>query len=441
MKLHKKLRFVFYAIFFFNMKIKKQKKIDKSQNSAEETSVPSMIDLKIEIYRYFKNLDGLRFFAAFAVIIGHCQSLIVKNGNGIISNNEYPYQFWANKLAIFGVDFFFVLSGFLISFKLFQEIEKKGRIEIKKFYVRRFLRLMPLYLLYGILAIVFGRYLLNWLEIDLDVPYTWNEMGTNLFFLFTYSTNIQTILGANVPVTSILLAHFWSLCVEEQFYFIWAPAMNFLKKSKFLLVILAIILGLFFHQYSDGLEKYLNLHFFEHNFTFNRFFHFGLGALLAWFLLYSKVNEFWIMFKKMNEETGAEKKIIYIIVGIQVILLFFKFKYLFGTDFTRPALFENAVTSVLIIWSAIFSISVFDLFFLESKPLKYLGKISYGIYIFHFPFVYITYKMTKMLGFQEFSHSFYWIYPILATVFSIVMAAISYEFFEKRILAMKERFR
>ena len=87
---------------------------------------------------YFKNLDGLRFFAAFAVIIGHCQSFLYVEKNGID-----PYSPYASKLANFGVDFFFVLSGFLITYLTLVEIDKTGKIDIKKFYLRRILRNFP----------------------------------------------------------------------------------------------------------------------------------------------------------------------------------------------------------------------------------------------------------------------------------------------------------
>ena len=106
------------------------------QNSVK--SVPS----------YFKNLDGLRFIAALFVIIGHAQSM-VQDRLGI-----NPYIGFADKLATFGVDFFFVLSGFLISFLMYAELAETGTIHIRKFYIRRILRLWPLYYLFGFASIL-----------------------------------------------------------------------------------------------------------------------------------------------------------------------------------------------------------------------------------------------------------------------------------------------
>ena len=106
-------------------------------------------------FKYFKNLDGLRFLAAFAVIIGHSQSLIFDKGVRVFS----PF---ANKLANFGVDFFFVLSGFLISYLLLREIDKTGKINIRYFYYRRFLRIWPVYFAYGLIALAVGKFFIDW---------------------------------------------------------------------------------------------------------------------------------------------------------------------------------------------------------------------------------------------------------------------------------------
>ncbi|MEO6189108.1 MAG: acyltransferase, partial [Saprospiraceae bacterium] len=113
---------------------------------------------KQPIIHYFKNLDGLRFWAAFAVIIGHCQQTVFDY------EGYRPYEPYANKLATFGVDFFFVLSGFLISNLLITEIEKTGSINIRNFYYRRMLRIFPLYFLIGLIGIFTGQYWLKWFD-------------------------------------------------------------------------------------------------------------------------------------------------------------------------------------------------------------------------------------------------------------------------------------
>ncbi len=105
-------------------------------------------------FKYFKNLDGLRFLAAFAVIIGHCQDIIKEKG-------YIAYDPFANKFANFGVDFFFVLSGFLISYLLLREIDLTGKINIKYFYFRRFLRIWPVYFAFGLLGLATGKFFID----------------------------------------------------------------------------------------------------------------------------------------------------------------------------------------------------------------------------------------------------------------------------------------
>src|SRR5688572_30760956 len=89
---------------------------------------------------FFKGLNGLRFFAALAVIITHVE--LMKGVFGLPSYWQEPFFF---DLGGLGVYFFFVLSGFLITYLLLVERRQIGRISIKKFYVRRILRIWPLY--------------------------------------------------------------------------------------------------------------------------------------------------------------------------------------------------------------------------------------------------------------------------------------------------------
>jgi peptidoglycan/LPS O-acetylase OafA/YrhL len=182
-------------------------------------------DKKIPVY--FKNLDGLRFIAAFFVIVGHCQNIV---GEVYQKNNlTIPYQPFANKLAVFGVDFFFVLSGFLIAYMLIEEIERTGTIQVKRFYIRRSLRLWPLYLLVGTVGILTANFFIDWFNIGYGHS-SIREIGVNLFFLFTFSLNFETLFGWMSGGGSLMVGHFWSLGVEEQFYLAFAPLLRWAKK-------------------------------------------------------------------------------------------------------------------------------------------------------------------------------------------------------------------
>ena len=230
-------------------------------------------------FKYFNNLDGLRFFAAFAVIIGHCQSLIFQRG-------LRAYSPFADKLANFGVDFFFVLSGFLISYLLLREIDKTGTIKIRFFYYRRFLRIWPVYFAFGLIGLAVGKIFIDWFNYhpEYSHDYSIKDFFYNVFFLGTFSINFQAMLGFHRPVSSLMVGHFWSLGIEEQFYLLWAPLMFIFKKRTWILIGLFIGIGWYFN--TIPLEKVSQYYEFHINFTANRFLHFGLGAALAWLIRY-----------------------------------------------------------------------------------------------------------------------------------------------------------
>jgi peptidoglycan/LPS O-acetylase OafA/YrhL len=404
---------------------------------------------KLPFVRYFKNLDGLRFLAALAVIIGHSQAVILHKQKIAV------FEPFANKLASFGVDFFYVLSGFLISYLLMQEIDKTGTIQIKKFYMRRFLRIWPLYFLVGIVSLSTGYYWVKYfhfLELDngkyIDYVYSWADYFKNLFYLCTFSINFQTLLGQQNPVSSLMISHFWSLAVEEQFYIVWAPMVYLFRKHVWVVIILFTGLGLFFNQLPlKYVAQYSNFHY---NFTINRFLLFGLGAALAWcaqYFSWEKIGQaVLVLLEKIKLPPSVFSLVSNRLVGIffilffQIYLLFPALKYLFGAYFfDEEERLYNALVSLIIIASAIADHSVLSILFLENKVFKYLGKISYGIYVFHVFAVWLSYQWLEYVLDVK-SDIFYILCPILATLIAVTLSSISYEFFEKRFLALKHKF-
>ena len=168
------------------------------------------MELKPQSVKYFENFDGLRFFSAIAVLFFH-----KFNNTPWLFYNESPI-FYRTGSFIFrngfiGVNFFFVLSGFLITYLIHQEIDKTGKFCFRTFIIRRILRIWPLYFL--ILAI--GFYLKGNL----------NGFGYYISFL----SNIEVIYQ-NKFQTGILFP-LWSVSIEEQYYFL-IPIILFLLKLK-----------------------------------------------------------------------------------------------------------------------------------------------------------------------------------------------------------------
>ena len=193
---------------------------------------------------FLSGLNGLRAIAAITVVISHI-ALVFNTFNsnfrlfGVDKNGDPN----AYLLASYGATIFFVLSGFLITYLLMLEKEKKP-INIQSFYIRRILRIWPLYYFY-LMLVLLTVYVVNDNVVSLKT----------LFFVVFFSANIPSVLGNNLPY----MHHFWSIGVEEQFYLFW-PAL--VKKSKnnlvyiliFLIVTLNVIRVLlwYFIPYSAG---------------------------------------------------------------------------------------------------------------------------------------------------------------------------------------------
>ena len=180
---------------------------------------------------YLKGLNGIRAIAAIGVLLSHT-NLALKHFN---VTNYSLFGFNSNGLQLsyilgrHGVTMFFVLSGFLITFLLLKELDKTKKIDIKSFYVRRVLRIWPLYFLY------FGLCLLFLYIFKDDIP-----PGTTLLYYIFFLANIPFIGG----FANHLFAHLWSIAVEEQFYLFWPHLFRFKEKLIKIIVSLIIIQGL-----------------------------------------------------------------------------------------------------------------------------------------------------------------------------------------------------
>jgi peptidoglycan/LPS O-acetylase OafA/YrhL len=178
--------------------------------------------------RYFGSLDGLRCVSIVAVIWQHAAGYV------------YEGMPWLTLLTrgFMGVELFFVISGFLITTLLLREQAEYGEVSLKKFYLRRTLRIFPLYYsvlaLYTVLVLLMDRH---------------NAAGRGFFhnmpYFLTYTTNWFVDLKINEDgVRRVIFIFAWSLATEEQFYLIWPSIFRFLKRFPPLAVVgLAIIIN------------------------------------------------------------------------------------------------------------------------------------------------------------------------------------------------------
>lgn len=352
--------------------------------------------------RYLPQLDGLRFFAILSVMIGHWFQWQVKNE--IFEKIPFAH----------GVLLFFVLSGFLITRILLIEkdnVEKAATSKKKlliNFYVRRFIRIMPIYYLTVLLM-----YIINYQQARALTPW-----------LLTYTSNIYQSLN-NCYVGGF--THFWSLAVEEQFYLFWPLLILFVTKEKILkVIVITIVLSLF----SRFIFVFLiDMPYATDFFTTNVLFALAFGGGLAYLHVFKASLAFKIA-----------KNRFYLPISILTYIIFSVFFHYYGFSTYFP-LFDQFLFSIVMFFVvAKASTSDFTGIFkwlLTNKYSIYLGKISYGLYVFHLFIPDFFWFMQPKWGLVATNK---YMACLLYFGLSVAFAHLSWELIEKPINLLKSRF-
>jgi peptidoglycan/LPS O-acetylase OafA/YrhL len=370
---------------------------------------------------YFKNLDGIRFIAAVMVILQHTSDYMMGAARQL--PNTFQYRFAG--LGGYGVTLFFVLSGYLIFYLLFTEHKVTNNVSVKKFYIRRILRIWPLYIGYG-LILIFG---IDYAMARLGTPVNTPE-AENLFYLFTFSINLQMLFA--LPNKGIIELY-WSLCIEEQFYLI-APWLVKKWANKMLYIIITLIgIGLLskivFHYLEHSGMVRINKHNPLYFFTLCRLDDFGVGALAAF--IYFKKS----MYAKV--EKIVTNKIVQLCVILLAAAIVLRFISLPGVIDTYLSSTVPAILFAFIILSASTGTFIVSL---ENKFLKQLGKYSYGIYVFHAVVAQLVLIVFLKYLPSPTSLNYDILYPLASIACTSLVACISYEIYEKQFLKLKDRF-
>lgn len=337
-----------------------------------------------------KGLNGIRGMAVLFVIFGHVEFW---QRAGLA--NDFTLTMLRGE---FGVRLFFVLSGFLITHLMFVEVANNSNFNISRFWVRRFLRLMPLYYL----SITF--------TLLLDVKGLINLPACSYGYAYFYAYNFVTPGCAWSG-----FSHFWSLAVEEHFYFIWPVLVLLGFRVGFFFAVMLVVLYVFYADLSSlfGVMRGIN------RWTFPAIVPIAVGCLGAYLVRSRYVGSL------LAERDFSG---VFVIFTFALILL--------------PYLWPSLVNNYQTILQSFGLVGLFVYIYfnqasglvraLEWSPLSALGVISYGLYVWQGVF-------TGNGPYRQFSS---WPLSVDVGLFlTFLVAPVSYWYFERPFLKLKNKFR
>ena len=343
---------------------------------------------------HLPGLNGLRAIAALSVVCGHTFHPVF---------GDWGVKGFSLSQVDFGVTLFFVISGFLITYLLINEQQQSRDVNVPKFYMRRILRIWPLYFLYMVLALLI----------------TGTGRDQNIWYYCFFTANIPFIMSVGI----LPIVHYWSIGVEEQFYLFWPWLVKMTKGRTRRLFIMAFVLccswllcKCFFYFWGD---KGITYRFF----AVTRFDCMMIGAMGS--ILYYQKN---IVFMKVVEKRW---------VGLMGLVLLVVSQFWMNAIPTpiRPQVI--ALLSLLAIMGQLANKPIVNL---ENRFCDFIGKISYGIYVVHPVLIILLSGAFRKSGIQLPSP---WgtiaIYLGVALI-TCGVAWLSYRFVEKPFLKMKNKF-
>ncbi len=345
---------------------------------------------------YHPALDGIRGVAISLVLLVHL---------GIL-----PAQ-----CGFIGVDLFFVLSGFLITALLIAEFEQFHAISLTRFYWRRALRLLPALLV-----------MLSAGMLYLSLTSSWKIVGRNLVYALRalfYGTNWAMIFNLGERANH-LFNHTWSLSIEEQFYFLWPAILLLMLRrikagtSRLWFVLLGALVS--------GLVRIVLVALDENNFWR---FYCGLDTR-ADSLLLGCCAGIIISHRLLPRRGGVE-------IGLKLAALFSVpgLYFLSGKQLHDPWMycvgwFLTSVFAAVIVLQLVFTSRSPLHAILQSRPLVYIGRISYGLYLWHQPVFYAIKSYSLSLG----------EWRALSLAITLAVTLVSYYLIERPCLRWKQRF-
>lgn len=361
--------------------------------------------------KYRPDIDGLRAIAVLSVIVFHAFPSVLQGG-------------------FIGVDIFFVISGFLISTIIFENLDK-GTFSFAEFYARRIKRIFP-----ALFLVLLTCFILGWLML---MPGEYKQLGKHIAAGAGFVSNFILLNESgyfdNSAETKPLL-HLWSLGVEEQFYFIWPLLIWLAWKRRFnFLVILIIIAFVSFYLNIKYIERDPVAAFYSPQ---TRFWELMCGSLLAWITVYKKNTFAEIKYKldcllgafTSKQEQNPEGKISANLISFMgFTLLVFGLVYI-RKDFTFPGMW--ALVPVL---GAVLIISAgpkawINNSILSNKFAVWFGLVSFPLYLWHWPLLSFARIVEGGIPTEKIR--------LVSLLISIILAWFTYKFIERPIRLGKQ---
>jgi peptidoglycan/LPS O-acetylase OafA/YrhL len=334
---------------------------------------------------YRSDIEGLRGIAVLSVVIFHCGVAGVTGG-------------------FVGVDVFFVLSGYLITGLLVKEIQTAGKLHLLRFYARRVRRLLPAAALVSIVTLIVGAIILAPTELSnaARAARATSVYLSNLFF----SVNAENYFARDVKLNPML--HTWSLAVEEQFYLFWPMlimiALQHRRSPKLLVVLLSVVTVI-------SLAASIRLTTTSPASAFyglpTRAWEFGIGGLAT-------------LIPPKRTSASASAWIAFGWLGLAAVVASFHFISERDGFPGWIAVFPVLGTTAVLVAGAKLPHRGVDRV-LDSKPLQFLGTMSYSWYLWHWPFLVFAAELYPGITASG---------RILAAIAALGVATIAHNIFE-----------
>lgn len=361
---------------------------------------------------YFHGLDGLRFLAFMVVMGAHlAHPLSAEYETGWLHYVLSWFQF-----GYLAVDLFFVLSAFLISWWGFREMEQHGRFRFRRYFARRAIRIWPLYFLMVLISVLVIQLQRAGGMPESPMPSIWHYL--------TFTLNFAALEG-----DQFLMVILWSISVEEQYYILNGLLMRF--APRYFAAVNVLIWGGSIVFRIMHLDAPLTLHYH----TLSVMACFAAGNLLAWLICRSRYKS---TLENFYRQQGANIPLWLLVGGLAAYPILASYPWVFALEKAWiPVLFAAAIGYQYFRTSGIFSLE-------KRRWINYLGKISYGLYCFHGLVIAVFVNTLHVAG-MTYPPQQPWlalvVYPMLMLCCTVLLAHLSYRWFELPVLRLRDHFR